>query len=210
MPDRRLISSGSDFERQSAYSRAVVDGDRIHVAGTTGFDYEQMTIAEGVVEQTEQAFRNIIAALEEADATLADVVRVRYIVPDPVDFAATWPVLRQYFGEVRPAATMLSCGLADPRMRIEIEVTAHRDPPPPADSGQKEPGRGGDRGGAGSGYSQRNSRAARKHEPTAQAASTSNGSMPGLWPPNASWSAVKPTPVGSTFAMSLISCEWIS
>ena len=124
------ISSGSDFERQSAYSRAVVDGDWIHVAGTTGFDYEQMTIAEGVVEQTEQAFRNIIAALEEADATLADVVRVRYILPDPVDFAATWPVLRHYFGDVRPAATMLSCGLVDARMKIEIEVTAHRDSRP--------------------------------------------------------------------------------
>ena len=131
MPERRLISSGSDFERQSAYSRAVVDGDWIHVAGTTGFEYEQMTIAEGVVEQTEQAFRNIIAALEEADATLADVVRVRYILPDPVDFAATWPVLRHYFGDVRPAATMLSCGLVDPRMKIEIEVTAHRDSRPP-------------------------------------------------------------------------------
>jgi enamine deaminase RidA (YjgF/YER057c/UK114 family) len=92
MPDRRLISSGSDFERQSAYSRAVVDG--------------------------------------EADATLADVVRVRYIVPDPGDFPATWPVLRRYFGDVRPAATMISCGLADPRMKIEIEVTAHRDSRP--------------------------------------------------------------------------------
>jgi enamine deaminase RidA (YjgF/YER057c/UK114 family) len=132
MPHRRLISSGSDFERQSAYSRAVVDGDWIHVAGTTGFDYEQMTIREGIVDQTEQAFRNIIAALGEADATLADVVRVRYIVPDAGDFPATWPVLRRYFGDVRPAATMLSCGLADPRMKIEIEVTAHRDSGPPS------------------------------------------------------------------------------
>lgn len=127
MPGRRLISSGSDFERQSAYSRAVVDGDWIHVSGTTGFDYERMTIPDGVVEQTEQAFRNIIAALGEADATLADVVRVRYILPDPGDFPATWPVLRRYFGDIRPAATMISCGLADPRMKIEIEVTAHRD-----------------------------------------------------------------------------------
>jgi len=85
-----------------------------------------MTIPDGVVDQTEQAFRNIIAALEEADATLADVVRVRYFLPDPGDFPATWPVLRRYFADVRPAATMLSCGLADPRMKIEIEVTAHR------------------------------------------------------------------------------------
>lgn len=130
MPDRRLISSGSDFERQSAYSRAVVDGDWIHVSGTTGFDYERMTIPDGVVEQTEQAFRNIIAALGEADATLADVVRVRYILPDPGDFPATWPVLRRHFGDIRPAATMISCGLADPRMKIEIEVTAHRDSRP--------------------------------------------------------------------------------
>jgi enamine deaminase RidA (YjgF/YER057c/UK114 family) len=130
VPDRRLISSGSDFERQSAYSRAVVDGDWIHVSGTTGFDYERMTIPDGVVEQTEQAFRNIIAALGEADATLADVVRVRYILPDPGDFPATWPVLRRHFGDIRPAATMISCGLADPRMKIEIEVTAHRDSRP--------------------------------------------------------------------------------
>lgn len=130
MPERRLISSGSDFERQSAYSRAVVDGDWIHVSGTTGFDYERMTIPDGVVEQTEQAFRNIIAALEEAGATLADVVRVRYILPDAADFPATWPVLRRHFGDIRPAATMISCGLADPRMKIEIEVTAHRDSRP--------------------------------------------------------------------------------
>jgi enamine deaminase RidA (YjgF/YER057c/UK114 family) len=126
MATRRLISSGSHFEAQSAYSRAVVDGDWIHVSGTTGFDYGAGTISDDVVEQTEQTFRNIIAALAEADATLADVVRVRYIVPDPDDFPATWPVLRRHFGEVRPAATMLSCGLADPRMKIEIEVTAHR------------------------------------------------------------------------------------
>jgi enamine deaminase RidA (YjgF/YER057c/UK114 family) len=126
MADRRLISSGSEFERQMAYSRAVVDGDWIHVSGTTGFDYEAMTVPENVVDQTEQAFRNIIAALSEADATLADVIRVRYILPDPEDFPKTWPVLKRYFADVRPAATMLSCRLADPRMKIEIEVTAHR------------------------------------------------------------------------------------
>ncbi len=126
MAPRRLISSGSEFEAQIGYSRAVVDGDWIHVAGTTGFDYRTMTVADDVVDQTEQAFRNIIAALAEADATLADVVRVRYILPNADDFPAIWPVLRRHFADVRPAATMLSCGLADPRMKIEIEITARR------------------------------------------------------------------------------------
>jgi enamine deaminase RidA (YjgF/YER057c/UK114 family) len=130
MAKRRLISSGSDFEQNIAYSRAVVDGDWIHVSGTTGFDYQTMAVPENVVDQTEQAFRNIIAALSEADATLADVIRVRYILPDPEDFSTIWPVLRRYFADVRPAATMLSCRLADPRMKIEIEVTAHRHPSP--------------------------------------------------------------------------------
>jgi len=126
MTARRLISSGSDFERQIGYSRAVVDGDWIHVSGTTGFDYKSMTVSEDVVEQTEQALRNIIWALAEADATLADVVRVRYLLPSAADFPTIWPVLRRYFDDIRPAATMLVCGLADPRMRIEIEITARR------------------------------------------------------------------------------------
>ena len=126
MATRRLISSGSEFEEQIGYSRAVVDGDWIHVAGTTGFDYRTMTVTDGVIEQTEQAFRNIIAALAEAHATLTDVVRVRYIVPNADDFPAVWPVLRRHFADVRPAATMLCCGLSDPRMKIEIEVTARR------------------------------------------------------------------------------------
>ena len=123
---RQLIGSGSTFEAQMAYSRAVVDGDWIFVSGTTGFDYATMSIAEGVVEQCEQAFRNIEQALQRAGASLADVVRVRYILPVAADFEACWPVLRQYLGEVRPAATMISAGLADPRMRIEIEVTARK------------------------------------------------------------------------------------
>jgi enamine deaminase RidA (YjgF/YER057c/UK114 family) len=121
---RRLISSGSTFEAEIGYSRAVVDGDWIFVSGTTGFDYATMSIAPGMLEQTEQCFRNIEAALRDAGAGLADVVRVRYIVPDASTFAECWPVLRKYFGEIRPAATMISAGLADPRMRIEIEVTA--------------------------------------------------------------------------------------
>lgn len=126
MSERRLISSGSEFEERIGYSRAVVDGDWIHVSGTTGFDYRSMTLSDGVVEQAEQAFRNIIAALSEAQATLADVVRVRYLLPNRDDFPTVWPVLRRHLGEVRPAATMICCGLSDPRMKIEIEVTARR------------------------------------------------------------------------------------
>ncbi len=121
---RRLISSGSTFEAEIGYSRAVVDGDWVFVSGTTGFDYSTMTIAEGLAEQTEQCLRNIENALAEAGATLADVVRVTYVVPKADEFRECWPVLRRYFGEIRPAAMMISAGLADPRMRIEIEVTA--------------------------------------------------------------------------------------
>jgi enamine deaminase RidA (YjgF/YER057c/UK114 family) len=123
---RRLISSGSTFEREIGYSRAVVDGDWIFVSGTTGFDYGAMTIADGIAAQTEQCLRNIESALQQAGATLNDVVRVHYIVPRSEDFPSTWPILRKYFGDIRPAATMIAAGLADPRMAIEIEVTAHR------------------------------------------------------------------------------------
>jgi len=123
---RRLISSGSTFEKNIGYSRAVVQGDWIFVSGTTGFDYATMTIPDGVLAQAEQCLKNIDAALRQAGSSLADVVRVHYILPDAGEFEACWPVLRKYFGEVRPAATMISAGLADPRMRIEIEVTALR------------------------------------------------------------------------------------
>ena len=123
---RRLIDSGSSFERDIGYSRAVVDGDWIFVSGTTGFDYAAMTISDDVAEQTEQCLRNIEAALAHAGATLADVLRVTYVLPDAADFPRCWPTLRKYFGQVRPAAMMISAGLADPRMRIEIEVTARR------------------------------------------------------------------------------------
>jgi enamine deaminase RidA (YjgF/YER057c/UK114 family) len=122
---RRVILSGSTFEEQIGYARAVVDGDRVYVSGTTGFDYATMAIEDDVVAQAEQCLRNITAALAEAGCTLADVVRVRYLLPDRADFEPCWPVLRRAFGEVRPAASMLVCGLSDPRMRIEIEVDAH-------------------------------------------------------------------------------------
>ena len=123
---RTLISSGSAFEREIGYSRAVVQGDWIFVSGTTGFDYSTMTIAEGIEAQVEQCLKNIEAALRQAGASLADAVRVTYILPDAKDFPACWPVLRRFFGEVRPAATMISAQLLDPRMRIEIELTALR------------------------------------------------------------------------------------
>ncbi|MEY9992835.1 enamine deaminase RidA (YjgF/YER057c/UK114 family)/heme-degrading monooxygenase HmoA [Streptomyces sp. V4I8] len=130
MTERRAILSGSAFEEQIGYARAVVDGDWVHVSGTTGFDYATMTISDDVVEQAEQCLRNIEAALAEAKCTFADVVRVRYLLPDREDFEPCWPVLRRYFGDVQPAATMLMCGLADPRMKIEIEVYARRRIPP--------------------------------------------------------------------------------
>jgi len=127
---RRLISSGSSFEAQIGYSRAVVDGDWVFVSGTTGFDYATMDIADGIVEQCEQALSNIEHALQQAGTTMADIARVHYIVPVAAEFELCWPVLRQWFGNVRPAATMFSAGLADPRMRIEIEVTARKRVPP--------------------------------------------------------------------------------
>ncbi|MES2999870.1 MAG: RidA family protein [Pseudomonadota bacterium] len=123
---RQLISSGSTFEEQIAYSRAVVDGEWVFVSGTTGFDYATMEIHEGLVEQTEQCMKNIESALQQAGSSLRDVVRVTYVVPKADEFPQCWPVLRKYFGEVRPAAMMISAGLADPRMRIEIEVTARK------------------------------------------------------------------------------------
>lgn len=126
MTTRQRISSGSPFEAQIGYSRAVADGDWIFVSGTTGFNYERMTIADDVAEQAEQCLRNIAWALQQAKATVSDIVRVRYILPNPAEFEQCWPVLRRWFGDVRPAATMMSCGLADPRMKVEIEVTAKR------------------------------------------------------------------------------------
>jgi enamine deaminase RidA (YjgF/YER057c/UK114 family) len=123
---RRLISSGSPFEAEAGYSRAVVDGEWVFVAGTTGFDYAQMTIAEDPAEQARQAFSNIEKALADAGGTLVDVVRVHYYVPDIADWPAFVPVLGEVFGAIRPAATALVCGLVDPRMKIEIEVTARR------------------------------------------------------------------------------------
>jgi enamine deaminase RidA (YjgF/YER057c/UK114 family) len=129
---RRLISSGSSFEKSIGYSRAVVDGDWVLVSGTTGFDYSTMTIQDDVVAQCEQAFRNIEAALKQADASFADVVRVHYLMTSAADFERCWPAMGKVFGEVRPSCTAMVVGLVDPRMKIEIEVTALRNRRPAA------------------------------------------------------------------------------
>jgi len=121
---RFLISSGSTFEKEIGYSRAVVDGNWIFVSGTTGFDYTTMIISDSISEQTDQCIKNIESALIQANASLSDIVRVMYIVPQADEFSQCWPVLQKYFGEIRPAATMISAGLADARMKIEIQVTA--------------------------------------------------------------------------------------
>ena len=121
---RKLISSGSSFEKEMGYSRAVVEGDWVFVSGTTGFNYDDMTIAEDVVNQTEQCLKNIAGVLEQAGSSMSKVVRVTYILPDASEFEQCWPVLKKYLGEVRPAATMFAAGLSDPRMKIEIQVTA--------------------------------------------------------------------------------------
>ena len=123
---RKLISSGSTFEAEIGYSRAVCQGDWVFVSGTTGFDYSTMTISDDVLEQAAQCVKNIEAALMQAGSSLEDVVRVTYVVPAAEDFPKCWPALRRAFGTIRPAAMMISAGLADSRMKIEIEVTAMR------------------------------------------------------------------------------------
>jgi len=124
--NRKLISSGSEFENKIGYSRAVVAGEMIFVSGTTGFDYDKMTISDDIAPQTEQTLKNIDSALHKAGSSLQDVVRVNYILPDAREFELCWPILKKYFGETRPAATMISAKLLDERMKIEIEVTAIR------------------------------------------------------------------------------------
>ncbi len=123
---RKLISSGSQFEIDHAYSRAVVQGDWCFVAGTTGYEYATMTISDDVATQAEQTFRNIDAALKQAGFAMSDVVRVHYLLPNAADFAACQPALKKWFGDIRPAATMMVTGLIDEFMKIEIEVTAFK------------------------------------------------------------------------------------
>jgi len=122
--NRKLLSSGSEFEAKIGYSRAVVDGDYVFVSGTTGFNYSTMSISENVTEQAEQCFKNIEKALIEAGSSLNDVLRVHYIFPERSDFETCWPIFQKYLGVSRPAATMFIAGLYDARMKLEIEVTA--------------------------------------------------------------------------------------
>jgi enamine deaminase RidA (YjgF/YER057c/UK114 family) len=121
---RRLISSGSKFEQDIGYSRAVVDGEWVFVSGTTGFNYATMTIEDDLVAQCEQTLKNIGAALDQAGASFDDVVRVHYLITPGEDFERCWPVVGKVFGNVRPAIVVMVVGLTDPRMKIEIEVTA--------------------------------------------------------------------------------------
>lgn len=123
---RKLIPQGSPFEKKIGYSRAVVQGDWVFVAGTTGYDYSKMEISDDVAEQTRQCLRNIEWALNEAGASLEDIVRVNYILPNADDWPQCWEPLRKAFGNIRPAATMFVAGLSDAPMKIEIEVTALR------------------------------------------------------------------------------------
>lgn len=122
------IGSGSTFEERAGYARAVVDGDMVYVSGTTGFDYPTGAISDDVVAQTEQCFRNIAAALAQAGASLADLLRIRVILADARDFDSVVDIIGRHCRAARPANTTIVAGLIDPRMKIEIEVTARRDP----------------------------------------------------------------------------------
>lgn len=123
---RKSISSDSEFEAKIGYSRAVVDDDYVFVSGTTGYDYGKMSISENVIEQAEQCFRNIEAALKEAGSSIKDIVRITYILPNKKDFEPCWPVFAKWLGSVRPAATMFEAGLLSDDMKIEIQVTARK------------------------------------------------------------------------------------
>ena len=125
---RQLISTGSPFEKTAGYSRAVSDGDFCWVAGTTGYDYVTMSMPESVEDQTRNVMKTIAAALAEAGFSLADVVRANYYITDAAFVDRVFPILGEYFGEIRPAATMVVCGLNKPEMKIEIEVTARKRP----------------------------------------------------------------------------------
>lgn len=122
--NRKLISSESEFESKIGYSRAVVDGDYVFVSGTTGYDYDSMSISDNSVEQANQCFKNIEKALLEAGSSLDQIVRVHYIFPNKSDFEPCWSIFKKYLGKACPAATMFVAGLLDERMKLEVEVTA--------------------------------------------------------------------------------------
>lgn len=123
---KRLISSGSSFEEQVGYSRAVVQGNWCFMSGTTGYNYKEMTISDDIVEQTRQTLKNIDSTLGLSGFSRSDIVKVLYILPDGSEFEQCWPVLKAYFGTIRPAATMISAKLFDSKMKIEIEITAFK------------------------------------------------------------------------------------
>jgi len=123
---RKLISTGSPMEREAGYSRAVVDGDWVFVSGTTGYDYATMVMPESVEDQAHNCFATISRILEEAGSSLADVVRVIYVVSDRAYADRVFPIFGQYFGEIRPAAMLLVAGMLTEEMKIEIQVTAKR------------------------------------------------------------------------------------
>jgi len=124
---RRLISTGSPFEKTAGYSRAVVDGDFCFVAGTTGYDYSTMTMPADVTSQSRNCFKTIEAALKEAGFAMADIVRATYYITDAKDADAHFAVCGEVLGDIRPAATLLVVtGLYKLEMKIEVEVTAKR------------------------------------------------------------------------------------
>jgi enamine deaminase RidA (YjgF/YER057c/UK114 family) len=122
----KRLSSGSPFESRIGYSRAVVDGEMIYVSGTTGYDYRTMSMPEDAREQARNAFTTIGDALERAGSSLEDIVRVRYYLADLAHYDAVVEVAVQVLADVRPAATMIVCGLTMPEMKLEIEATARR------------------------------------------------------------------------------------
>lgn len=123
---RALLSSGSPFEKQAGYSRAVVDGDWVFASGTTGYDYETMTMPDGVAAQARNTFATIKSVLAEAGASMADIVRVHYYITKREDAAALMAVAGEILGDIRPAATLIICDLLEEEMLVEIEVTAKR------------------------------------------------------------------------------------
>jgi enamine deaminase RidA (YjgF/YER057c/UK114 family) len=125
--NRRLISTGSDFEKTAGYSRAVVQNDWCFVSGTTGYDCQTMTMPEEVETQTRNSLATIRNVLEEAGFSLTDVVRANYYITDESYADPVFLILGEAFGEIRPAAAMIVCGLIKPEMKIEIEVTAFRE-----------------------------------------------------------------------------------
>lgn len=124
---RQLISTGSDFEKNAGFSRAVVQGDWCFVAGTTGYDYETMTMPEDILAQTRNCLTTIRRAMEQAGFSIDDVVRVNYYITAASDADLVFPVLGEFFANIRPAATMVVCELIKSEMKIEIDVTALRE-----------------------------------------------------------------------------------